>query len=306
MLIRTIILTIFCCFAWPLAGQVNWIEPGAQWHYNYTGAFGTDTEGYEIMSYEGDRTLGNQSFKILKRERYLLTYYLGDTLTWDSSYYELPERIWVYQRGDTIWQFKNGKHFELYNMSLGIGDTATFMQYGGEYYGLIEDTFSIMHNGLKLRTQTIGTYRDTAKWVTVQVIEKMGLIGGGYAFFWDEQFPFLVDGPSWRLECYSENQLSWMRTGIDSCEVWPPLSNSLIEGEDFFINAYPNPVTDRLRISSNLRISRIALFQMTGQKVFESRSFRAGDEIDFSAYTKGMYLIKVYTKDQAYVLKVIK
>jgi hypothetical protein len=88
--------------------------------------------------------------------------------------------------------------------------------------------------------------------------------------------------------------------------VWPPLSNSLIEGEDFFITAYPNPVTDRLRINSNLRINSVALFQMTGQKVFESDSFRAGDEIDFSAYTKGMYLIKIHTKDQAYVLKVIK
>lgn len=73
------------------------------------------------------------------------------------------------------------------------------------------------------------------------------------------------------------------------------------------ISFFPNPLTDHiLQISTEESpIQRVEIFDMQGRKVFEKSEHKNSYQIDFSPYSQGAYLIKVYSKDNYLTKKII-
>ncbi|MDR3338674.1 MAG: T9SS type A sorting domain-containing protein, partial [Candidatus Symbiothrix sp.] len=75
------------------------------------------------------------------------------------------------------------------------------------------------------------------------------------------------------------------------------------------IKIYPNPASDVLTIKSEAPINRIVITDINGRVVFidkDSQSLGREREINISSLTKGVYVLKLATKDNETIHKVIK
>lgn len=82
------------------------------------------------------------------------------------------------------------------------------------------------------------------------------------------------------------------------------LSSGGFDKEQF--SFYPNPVKEVLNINYQDAITNIAVFNMLGQKVMESKANSTSVKMDMSALSSGSYVVKVSTNDQVKSIKVIK
>ncbi|WP_163393294.1 T9SS type A sorting domain-containing protein [Flavobacterium limi] len=71
---------------------------------------------------------------------------------------------------------------------------------------------------------------------------------------------------------------------------------------DIALTLYPNPVKDVLHFNAETEISKIAVFEINGRKVFE-KILNGGHEINVQSLVKGVYLIKVFTENEEEIKK---
>ncbi len=76
-----------------------------------------------------------------------------------------------------------------------------------------------------------------------------------------------------------------------------------VENNSRDIQMYPNPVTDKLQIRTDLSPLRIEISDSRGQKVF---SEPYSSEIDMKAVASGIYIIELFFQDRTYRQKIIK
>ncbi|MGO2358726.1 choice-of-anchor J domain-containing protein [Mesonia sp.] len=69
------------------------------------------------------------------------------------------------------------------------------------------------------------------------------------------------------------------------------------------VTVYPNPVKNRLFINSEKPVIEIQVYAINGKLIAE---YANTNEINFASYSKGIYLIKLITKDGTSIKKVIK
>lgn len=69
---------------------------------------------------------------------------------------------------------------------------------------------------------------------------------------------------------------------------------------------YPNPVKDVLNLTYTKDISKIAVYNLLGQKMIESAVNSTSAKIDMSALSNGSYILKFTSENQTKTLKVIK
>ena len=81
-------------------------------------------------------------------------------------------------------------------------------------------------------------------------------------------------------------------------------SVALTDITDVKTSVYPNPVSDKLIVSSPYVINRIELYNSCGQKIYLSSLRANGSVIDVKDLVKGLYILKVYTDDGVFVSNV--
>ena len=64
---------------------------------------------------------------------------------------------------------------------------------------------------------------------------------------------------------------------------------------------YPNPVKDKLFISSNILLEDVSIFNLIGEKVLNTNQL----EIDISSLSKGIYIVTCTTSDNKILNKKI-
>ena len=69
---------------------------------------------------------------------------------------------------------------------------------------------------------------------------------------------------------------------------------------------YPNPVTSKLLISSSEAITQIEIYNLLGQKIHSSTSDFISADVDFSAYSRGTYLLKLFAGTASKTIKIHK
>lgn len=84
----------------------------------------------------------------------------------------------------------------------------------------------------------------------------------------------------------------------------PSLSNSSFDNQTF--NAYPNPVIDVMHLSYDKNISTVEVFDILGQQVFSKLSNTHISEVDLSALSKGVYMVKINADKLVKTVKILK
>ena len=279
--------------------QSGWASDSASWYYNFSSFW--EGSGYESMRYAGDTVIDNHLCKFLQRDLYIQSWSKGD-----SNHIDLGKRI-IYQHGDTIWQYRDSSFIQLYNMDLGVGDTVTFMTFSHDHFiHIVEDTGRVEINGIDLKKQILGIYRNNNKCLEVEVIEKLGISGYPFTFFWNESFPKIVDAREWYLTCYSDNHLGSVNFGNFPCSYWPPITHISENEIPPLLNIFPNPVAQSSWITTNLRIQKIEILDMSGKLYFSHNKPYGELKLDFSQYPNGMYVVKIVTEDNIFMKKMLK
>jgi photosystem II stability/assembly factor-like uncharacterized protein len=98
---------------------------------------------------------------------------------------------------------------------------------------------------------------------------------------WGELFTFRLDINSWLLGV--NDQISLSNTGI-----------------------YPNPVKDRLNITSEVQIEKLETYNINGQLLLSEEISNTNHTLDFSSLLQGMYIVKVISANSSETFKVIK
>ncbi|MCB0804964.1 MAG: T9SS type A sorting domain-containing protein [Bacteroidales bacterium] len=82
------------------------------------------------------------------------------------------------------------------------------------------------------------------------------------------------------------------------------LSNGVSSAETF-IQLYPNPATNYLKVNSNEVVSQVKILNRSGQVVKDLQTYSPTSEIDISDLTAGLYFVNVMTNQGAEVKKLI-
>jgi hypothetical protein len=82
-----------------------------------------------------------------------------------------------------------------------------------------------------------------------------------------------------------------------------PANLGLDDNELINLLVFPNPTTGSIHINSDEVISKVEVYQLSGELALEQSSNNTSVEMDLSALNTGMYLVKVYGKDGAVSVK---
>lgn len=72
------------------------------------------------------------------------------------------------------------------------------------------------------------------------------------------------------------------------------------------ISFYPNPVAEIMHINSKDAIEAVAIYNTTGQRVYDVPAIQNNTELDLSNLATGIYFVKVYSNGNMETLKVVK
>lgn len=71
-----------------------------------------------------------------------------------------------------------------------------------------------------------------------------------------------------------------------------------INNENLGVKVYPNPATNRLRITSSVKEGVVSIYNLLGERIY-SRSFTGNENvIDISGFSSGVYIIKVISENK--------
>lgn len=73
-----------------------------------------------------------------------------------------------------------------------------------------------------------------------------------------------------------------------------------------FLEVYPNPVQDVLRIRTTTTIVRISLSDLQGRLLATESIGSTGGTLDLSRYSSGVYMLKIETEEQSFIRKIVK
>ncbi len=208
----------------------------------------------------------------------------------------------------------------LYDFSLEVGDTlkvqvpvSLFEDYAGLY--VTEEVFAIAITPIKLVIDSIELIIADGVELTRQYFRGV-----------DTNYnPFIAFG-RYATEKFGFEYFIFPYVSVDYAELNPysdliSYSDSLINYDSGFncsltansnldvqekIAVSPNPVTDLVKVSSDLKISRIGIYNLLGYKVFGSDS-NGNQYIDLSRFERGTYVLRIHLEGNTLITrKIIK
>lgn len=106
------------------------------------------------------------------------------------------------------------------------------------------------------------------------------------------QYEFVDNNPA-----SGSNYYRLVETDDNGVSVYSPVRNVDFAGSPVSINWFPNPVHDRLTITSNSPIGSATLITLDGRTVQVFDGFAASQSIDLSRYPFGIYFLVIRTTD---------
>lgn len=194
----------------------------------------------------------------------------------------------------------------LYDFSLTEGTVFEYQDYlFQEKYSLyVKHIDTIEINGV-LKTRILLTMPPPYDSLIVDTwIEDIGSLSGIIYV----RHNLFLDGVSYALLCYyQDDELAYKNPDYSKCYYDDPKELLLVETNINTSNVavYPNPTNDYFIISDpNQTISSVEIFDVFGKKVYSQLH---GNTIDASSFSKGLYIIKIYSiNKQVSVFKIIK
>lgn len=96
------------------------------------------------------------------------------------------------------------------------------------------------------------------------------------------------------------------KNALGSAALYSLVSNTLSVGDFNLIQneVYPNPAGEMLTVESKVDLEKIEIYDYLGKKVFEDAL--ANKNINISEFTKGVYILKLYTGNRTSSVKFLK
>lgn len=119
------------------------------------------------------------------------------------------------------------------------------------------------------------------------------------------------DAAPWPNADGNGNYLQLISTTLDNniASSWT-VSNATLSGQDFVsdsgIAVFPNPVSAHLNIKANETIRELLIFDVSGKLLQQVNGGSEVLSIDFSAFAKGIYLVRIATETHSTTQKIIR
>lgn len=182
-----------------------------------------------------------------------------------------------------------------YDFGVSLGDTVEIYDNYNPVIAIVQAIDSIFING-DYRKKIILNYLEwggTEIWIE-GIGSTLGVLESGRANY--------LGGWTW-LNCMSQNnELIYMNPNINSCYL---ISTGIEDKSNSIIEVYPNPVKDKIWISSteNIKIESISIIDLNGIKIKEFKKNKT--ELDLSGISTGIYLLKLTCENGEIIRKIM-
>ncbi len=286
-----------CLFIFYNAESQTWLVSNPTWVYRYE-MYGN--YGFETNEITGDTMLDGFNAKIITQK---IKYDLFPDL-------EILSKKIVRENGDSAWVWVTYAHkFILeYNLTLTAGDTFFLDTEASNFYTFytIDSLGFTDINGQSLWTQYVTlNWEDQSNYCNIKIIERIGMIDNMCFshFFLDEPETIGLDGPGRKFCSYQDDDVS-LSNNQDFCQGFANTINSTIDSK---VIIYPNPASDfvYIEISEELYQYDLQILDINGSviKTFKPESNK---EIDISDLFSGIYIVRVFNKNNFLLKKFIK
>jgi hypothetical protein len=171
----------------------------------------------------------------------------------------------------------------------------------------LEIPYGTTGNGQKAGITTYTGAGDHLKW-------KASKVGSTFIFEPMHNLGFALDAYAaqptivhlWTKDNTNTNQLYTLinSSGV-SLKSGPGIEETQKNDHQNFV-IYPNPVIDVLNIQLSGNTSDVSIFNLEGKQLYKLHTGNQKVEIDMSAFKKGMYILKITSKDEGITEKLIK
>ena len=282
--------------------QVEWAPIGAEWYYTYReGAF-TPSAGYYKLGATKDTIIDS-------KKCFILTKQLVSSLGEES--FQGQEYIYNDTINNRVFRYLFGQFYLLYDFSKEVGDTIVIKEplSATEYDSIVVKVDSISYDDysdqVRLKSQYVSVIFDLrSKWDFFgKNTEKLG---NQYYFFPTNQLECDGGCPQ-PLRCYSDKDLeyhqyySWLP--CDTIYTYSEMPDKLN------LRIYPVPFENFLTIETGTDFGKncnIELFNNSGILVLRQSSFFDRIVLDMTHFDTGCYIIRIRTKENVYIKKIIK
>ena len=125
-------------------------------------------------------------------------------------------------------------------------------------------------------------------------------------FRWNSLFPIIAPLPNWENNKMDSVFVHWddIASGSTDVEDSTDISGINLSSPGFRVKVYPNPATDKLRITSDQTIVEYELYDMTGKILRNGSTLSHDVNIDVSVLRGGVYQLKLTSTSGTTVRKV--
>ncbi len=289
ILLRSLLL-LFMTGTLNVAPAQSWITSGSEWYYDYNNFWVT---GYIHLNYTGDTLIEANTFsndpvncQILTKTLYSHNYETNesDTTVLGKEYF--------YSNDDTVFLFRNGKFYTLYDFSAQAGDSWQIPQTyetGCDTTGTLQvlaagDT---VINDLELQYIEVEPMEESEWTIYGTIIEKIGPVDHYILPEQNCMTDLMEGGP---MRCYLDDFFQYSTGLATECDFLV----SVDELSTTDIKVYPNPARDFF-IIDNPQGRKLTVFvrNLQGQSLLEKKVVNTTAEVDIGMLKQGTYLISL-------------
>ncbi|MBK9014017.1 MAG: T9SS type A sorting domain-containing protein [Saprospiraceae bacterium] len=286
---RTLFVLVLLVAALPSFSQAEFAPAGAAWSYSYQ-TYWTNFNGFFVLKYEKDTMLNNYTCKKLH----------GSIL--DSSMAQVHQQdYFIRQSGDSIFTEFAGLDFSifLFKNQYFVNETAEF----GFLWNsplTVSSIETLTFNGQTTKKYILDSngflFDETA------IYERFGPELGFFQSWWG----VAVDGESYKLLCYQDDEFPLAEVGNGPCfGLTATVENATSKAG---LTVFPNPATSEISFDfpgKEASSLNLAIWDVTGKTMIRT-SLSKDEQLDISSLPNGMCFGNIFTNDQILPFKFVK
>jgi hypothetical protein len=305
---KIIVIPLFVLCIAQVFGQSGWPPIGAKWHYSYQpcSIWGCSSSVKEFIYFEAVKdTIVNDTLCTK-----IIVEYHNDKGVIKFMGYEF-----IYSSENQVYNYHHGHFYLLYDFSLQVGDTVKlFIGSNSELFQQLEeinlntiDSLTIKYIIIKKNSVNIGGINTTSiemeysneyfqmprlSFESQQIVKNIGSLD----FLFGNLFTGIESGFYGPLRCYSDSMVNY--TTDIPCDL-------LTSVESFNSNQkvciYPNPVTEKsiIYFPNPFKTEvKVEIINSDGKVMSSNETCDSYLQINPEKYSKGIYIYRVYSKDE--------
>lgn len=250
---------------------------GSEWYYEIQNENGSIT--YQHLEYVADTTVNQKKVAIIIRTNTLYDKGRHETITHEYLYGEGSKIFW--------WNKTLNEFTVLYDFGVEASDTWEIKVGTNVLVVRVDEVGELEYNGRSFRTMNVS---DEDHLFDGTIVCSVGHL---FSFFPEK---LMIKSSDYRVEgirCYWEKgELLFALGGKDCDEVYEQLHHGLDETKQAGIVFYPNPASNKVHIEG-AEVEEVQVYNVFGQLLKTGR----GNEISVEDMSKGVYLLRVVTKE---------